>query len=1024
VILAAGLIFLPSTLFAQQTPPTQGAAASEQSAPAPEIATQESQPEFTLKARAYEVLVRVVVRDAQGRAVTNLTRDDFRLLDNGKPQVIREFSPELVHPTVASAVEKSNRPPAGKQPEKVESPAGPPERFVALYFDDIFMGFEDVVRTRQAATHYLETAITPGDRVGLFTSSGQQSDVPFTRDLSAVEKGLAKLRPNPRTRPCKVKEEFYAAYNAYWFLETGMGGVQPSSGVHQTSASEGSQANAGGPIVNPRVDTALQLAPEARMAWAKHRTTAVESLARLEALVRRLSMMPGQRSIVWISPGFLAMDQDDRLTSLIERALRAHVVISALDSRGLWMQETGIDFCTPGYVLPPNAQAADLAAGDVLAVVASGTGGILFHDSNDFDAGFRQVGGLPEAAYLLSFSPADLEYDGKFHKLAVQLVHGRGLSVQARKGYYAPSAPPATERAATGETWEPAPPALAVPPVAPPAAPEIATQESQPQFTLKARTNEVLVRVVVRDAQGKGVANLTKDDFRLLDNGKAQAIREFSIETGQPTTVAPAAPREEAEVERAPQEAKPTTAPAARFVALYFDDTFMSFEDVVRTRNATTRYLKTSITPGDRVGLYTSSGVGNVGFTSGLSALDEALAKLRPQPSSSFQQANDSVNLSDYESYLISEVQEPQALEVGVAKVVEALCGGNARYCPVNPTEYAKRKARSVWERTQFGAQQSLRELLALVRRMGAMPGQRSIVWISPGFLAMDQPFEMSSLVDQALRAHVVINALDSRGLWAMVPGGDASQGGPGLPGRLGAEEAQYAHAAQLIESDVMIAATSGTGGVFFHDSNDYDAGFRMVGGLPEVAYLLSFSPENLKYDGKYHKLSVQLVNGRGLSVQARKGYFAPSAEVGSERAIKEDLVEAVFSPEERKDLPLEVETQFFMSTPTDGQLSVEARLDLHGVRLHKEQERNVDELRFVTALFDDNGNLLEGQQRIVTLHLRDTTLSRLLATGGLKLGWHFQVKPGTYVVKEVARDSGSGDIAALSRTVEIPYPN
>ena len=552
--------------------------------------------------------------------------------------------------------------------------------------------------------------------------------------------------------------------------------------------------------------------------------------------------------------------------------------------------------------------------------------------------------------------------------------------------------------------------------------PEIATQESEPEFTLKARANEVLVRVVVREAQGKSVANLTKDDFRLLDNGKVQAIREFSVEAGQPTAVAPVAPREQAELERAPREVKPATAPATRFVALYFDDTFMSFEDLVRTRNAATRYLKASITPGDRMGFYTSSGVGNVQFTTDPGALDEALAKLRPQPSGSSPQPNDFVNLSDYESYLISEMNDKQALEVGTAKVIEALCGGTAKVCPVDPIEYAKRKARSTWERAQFGSRQSLRELLTLVHRLGVMPGQRSIVWISPGFLAMDQTFEMSSLIDQALRARVVINALDSRGLWAMVPGGDASHGGSGLIGRLGGAEGQYARAAQLIDSDVMIAATSGTGGVFFQNSNDFDAGFRTVGGLPELAYLISFSPANLKYDGKYHKLSVQLVNGRGLSVQARKGYYAPSSAVDSEHAVKEDLQEAVFSPEERKDLPLEVETQFFMTTPTDGQLSVVARLDLHGVRLHKEQERNVDEIRFVTALFGDNGNLLEGQQRVVTLRLQDATLSRLLATGGLRLGWQFKVKPGTYVVREVARDSGSGDIAALSRTVEIPF--
>lgn len=566
------------------------------------------------------------------------------------------------------------------------------------------------------------------------------------------------------------------------------------------------------------------------------------------------------------------------------------------------------------------------------------------------------------------------------------------------------------------------------------ATPEISAHETQPGFALRARANEVLVRVVVRGAQGKAVSTLTKDDFRLLDNGKPQVIREFSVEVARP------APASTAEKNNPPAVVEPQVRSAApvpeRFVAIYFDDTFMSFEDVVRTRDAATRYLKTSITPGDRVGLYTSSGVGNVEFTSDLSALEEALAKLQPHPHLSSQQANDCPIFGEYEAYLMSEKEDPTALELGKSKVIKCLCGqpnlpanvpGGAivNPCTFDPTQFAKEKARQVWQVAQFAPQQSLRGLQALVRRLSTMPGQRSIAWISPGFLGMEETSEMSSLIDQALRARVVINALDSRGLWTMVPGGgDASQRGDmGLSGRLDAIEDQYARTTQQISSDVMIAATSGTGGVFFHDSNDYDGGFRLVGALPEVAYLLSFSPENLKYDGKYHNLKVELVNARGLSLQARKGYFAPAEAPDSERLAKEDLSDAVFARDEREDFPLEIRTQFFMTSKTEGQLSVLARVDLRGVRLHKEQQRNVDELRFVAALFDANGNLLEGQSRNINLRLQDATLHGLLAQG-LKTGWRFKVKPGTYVLREVVRDMGSGGIAAVSRTVEIPYQN
>ena len=565
------------------------------------------------------------------------------------------------------------------------------------------------------------------------------------------------------------------------------------------------------------------------------------------------------------------------------------------------------------------------------------------------------------------------------------------------------------------------------------ATPEISARETQPGFAIRARTNEVLVRVVVRDAQGKTVSTLTKDDFRLLDNGKPQVIREFSVEVAHPAAASTPERNNPPAVEE-PQVQSAAPVPE-RFVALYFDDTFMSFEDIVRTRNAATRYLKTSIAPGDRVGLYTSSGQGNVDFTSDLSALEEALAKLRPHPSGSSEQATSCLNFSEYESYLMSEKEDAQALELGKSMVVNCVCGGGIspppgtpanvqiNPCTFDPKQYAETTAWGIWQRAQVATRESLRGLETLVRRLSAMPGQRSIVWISPGFLGMNQSFEISSLIDQALRARVVINALDSRGLWAMIPGGDASAQGTGLPARFSAEDAQYAQMAQRLDSDVMIAATSGTGGVFFHDSNDYDGGFRLVGALPEVAYLLSFSPQNLKYDGKYHNLKVELVNARGLSLQARKGYFAPAGEPDSDRMAKEDIYEAVFSREDLKDLSLEIRTQFFMTSKTEGQLSVVARVDLHGVRLHKEQQRNVDELHFVTALFDENGNLLEGQARDVDLRLQDATLSALLA-GGLRTGWRFKVRPGTYVLREVVRDMGSGGIAAVSRTVEIPYQN
>jgi len=561
--------------------------------------------------------------------------------------------------------------------------------------------------------------------------------------------------------------------------------------------------------------------------------------------------------------------------------------------------------------------------------------------------------------------------------------------------------------------------------------PEISTKEKETEFTIRARTNEVPVLVVVRDARGKEVGGLTKEDFRLFDNGKPQVIREFSVQLAHPNPAARADQKSSLPVgEKPPEEARAATVPE-RFAALYFDDTFMSFEDVARTRDAARHYLESSVTLTDRVGLYTSSGLGNVEFTSDRARLEDALDKLRPHPTGS-NQTSDCPNITQYEAYLIFVREDPQALDLGASKVILCMCGGNPQQpqapggvtinpCAFDPQGRARSMAQQIWTRAQLAEVQTLRGLEELVRRLGGMPGQRSIVWISPGFLAMDQSYEVSSVVDSALRARVVINALDSRGLWTFIPGGDASQKSS-LAGGLGMLEVQFAQTAQGVQGDVMAAAASGTGGVFVHDTNDLDGGLRKAGALPEVAYLLSFSPPGLNFDGKYHSLKVELANGRALSLQARKGYFAPQQAPDSEGQAENDIDNAVFARDERNDLGLEIRTQFFMSTPTEADLSVLARVDLHGVQLRKEQRRNVGALRFITVLFDQDGNFVRGQERAVELHLADPTLKKLLAAGfGARS--HFKVKPGTYAIREVVQDGSSGNIAALNGSVEIPEP-
>jgi hypothetical protein len=202
---------------------------------------------------------------------------------------------------------------------------------------------------------------------------------------------------------------------------------------------------------------------------------------------------------------------------------------------------------------------------------------------------------------------------------------------------------------------------------------------------------------------------------------------------------------------------------------------------------------------------------------------------------------------------------------------------------------------------------------------------------------------------------------------------------------------------------------------------NDLEAGFRQAAALPDPYYVLGFSPQDLKFDGGFHALKVKLVSELRLSVQARRGYFAPKKVEDPSVREKEEIEEAVFSHDESRELPVEVHTQFFVKSNSEVQLAVMAHVDLHPVHFRKQEERNLNNLTFVTALFDRDGHMVTVQERIVQLSLRDATLTAFLKRG-LTVTTHFDIKPGTYLVRTVVRDSESGQISGLNHTVEIPF--
>jgi hypothetical protein len=315
----------------------------------------------------------------------------------------------------------------------------------------------------------------------------------------------------------------------------------------------------------------------------------------------------------------------------------------------------------------------------------------------------------------------------------------------------------------------------------------------------------------------------------------------------------------------------------------------------------------------------------------------------------------------------------------------------------------------------------ALTVLVDAIRRLSAAPGDRALILVSSGFyLTDDLRFDETDIMDRSIRANVRISSLNARGLYVLIPGGDASvSGSAGGPSVMNAK-AQYQRDSALAEEGILEELADATGGRYFHNNNDLKAGFTQVAAAPEFVYLLGFAPQNLKLDGAYHALKVKLTNSRGLDLQARRGYYAPKHLADPVEDAKREIQEAMFSRDELQDIPIELHVQFFKSSDVSAKIAVLARVDVKNLRFRKADGRNNDDLRILSGLFDRNGNFISGMEKVVELRLRDETLEKVL-NSGITVRTNFDVAPGGYVIRLVVRDSEGQTMAARNGVVEIP---
>lgn len=522
-----------------------------------------------------------------------------------------------------------------------------------------------------------------------------------------------------------------------------------------------------------------------------------------------------------------------------------------------------------------------------------------------------------------------------------------------------------------------------------------------PGAVISVEANLVEMTATVRDARGRLAGGFQRDDFELFDNGKPREITVFTEQrAARPNVVA--APRAAATPASPAPSAAPAAAPGPRSIALFFDDTHITEFGLNKAKTAARKLAASGLRPGDRMAVYTDSGNVVLDLTDDRDALARAIDRVMVHPQRGATGVAVCPTLTPYQAYVITEHLDSIALNIAVAEKIGCDCHTDDPECPRLQPALVQSIAAGTWYAFRYQSTVPLDVLKIVMRALSRAPGERILLMVSPGFVTGGMERQKGALTDEALRAHVVINALDAEGLPGYGETPDAK-----APGHAGWVERTQA-LRQSVLTKLMKDAAAATGGQFLANTNDIGGALEKLAEPPEISYLIGFSPPG-EPDDRYHPLRLRLKNKPGYQVASRPGYFATPPGKRQESA-QERIDRMADSRETASPFPAALR----VSAPRASTLRVDISVDARSLKFPRKQGRNVQEITFVTLLEDATGNFIAGKQSVMDMALTGATLAAL-QKNGIHAETSFFAPKGSYRVREIVREVVDNRIAAVN---------
>ena len=570
------------------------------------------------------------------------------------------------------------------------------------------------------------------------------------------------------------------------------------------------------------------------------------------------------------------------------------------------------------------------------------------------------------------------------------------------------------------------------------------SESSQDQQRFRSGIDLVTVDVVVLGRDGEPVQGLARGDFTVLEDGRAQEIREFqSVElpaagpssfVPRPLSLDPIAtvPRPSS-LDAVSTNSAVAGRLAGRAFVIVYDDINLTRQQGAEARRAIRTFLEAGVTSEDAVSLVTTSGGGL--FHARTAGDRERLLALLDGVEGKYVYDTSADRMTDFEALRIHVNQDAlvaarvrRRYEYYRVAGREPVTTPNARddmprirETPGNVgviEPYIESRAAAVYSDAVGRNRITMGVLSRALEALGTTRGRKSVILVSKGFIHDLETRGFKDVTDAARRSNVAIYFVDARGLVATTSNFSASEGSPVDARDIGATFADIA-----LDAEGAVSIAEASGGFAIRNTNDLDAGLRRVSRESRSYYLIGYVPRNERADGRFRSIEVR-VTRPGLRVRARKGYYAADARAAAAANpgdLDPDVRRALDAPRDLADIPIRATALVFDRVGEGAKVVVAADADPKYFQLEPDDRQRV---RGIVELAVAATHLATGQvyrfEQTTELSLRPET-RRQLDVSWYPVARDFTLPPGPYQVRVVVRDRASGRMGSVTHHFDVP---